>query len=123
MKYFAPILAILFFLMYFSVEANEGDTIVIQTIDFETPVLPGWNSPRSGKYLFPSDTTSFSQILMYYKLKCDPNQNPACGEWDYTTHTKIHEHTGELDSNLYYHPNYKVNNASPDSFLLMNSRS
>ena len=116
-----PILTIVFLLISFMAKADEGDTLIVQTIDFETPVLPGWNSPRGGKYLFPSDTASFSQILMYYTLKCDPSQNPACGEWDYTTHTKILEHTGELDSNLYAHPNYKVNNASPDSFMFMNN--
>jgi hypothetical protein len=123
MKIFIPVLTAVFLLLSFITKADEGDTLIIQTINFETPVLPGWNSPRGGKYLFPSDTVSFSQILMYYKLKCDPGQNPACGEWDYTTHTKIHEHTGELDSNLYYHSNYKVNNGSPDSFMLMNNTS
>ncbi|NOX85206.1 MAG: T9SS type A sorting domain-containing protein [Chlorobi bacterium] len=103
--------------------ADNGDTIVVRTIDWETPVLPGWNSPRSGIYQFPGDTVSFSKILMYYTLKCDPGQNPACGEWDYTTHTKILEHTGIYDSNLYYHPNYLVNNSSPDSFMFMNDSS
>ncbi|MFK5856737.1 MAG: hypothetical protein QM503_11445, partial [Bacteroidota bacterium] len=99
--------------------ADNGDTIVVQTIDYNTPVLPGWNSPRSGKYLFPGDTISFSKVLMSYKLKCDPDQSPACGEWDYTTHTKIWEHTGVYDSTLYYHANYMVNNQSPDSFMMM----
>lgn len=103
--------------------ADTGDTIIIQTIDYDTPVLPGWNSPRSGIYEFPSDTMSFSKILMSYKLKCDPDQSPACGEWDYTTHTKILEHTGVYDSNLYYHANYMVNNQSPDSFMMMLSPS
>ena len=88
----------------FPLLADEGDTLIIQTIDWNTPPLPGWNSPRSGTYAFPGDTMTFSKILMYYTLKCDPNQNPACGEWDYTTHTRIQEHTGEYDSNLYYHP-------------------
>ncbi len=103
--------------------ADEGDTIVVQTIDHDTPLLPGWNSPRSGKYLFPSDTISFSKILMSYNLKCDPGQNPACGEWDYTTHTKILEHTGAFDSTLHHHANYIVNNQSPDSFMMMNAPS
>ncbi len=116
-------LSVFLVLMSLKSAAYEGDTLIVQTIDFNTPPLPGWNSPRSGTYLFPSDTASFSKILMYYTLKCDPNQNPACGEWDYTTRTSIMEHTGELDSNLYYHPNYVVNNASPDSFMLMNSTS
>ncbi|MCF6170302.1 MAG: T9SS type A sorting domain-containing protein [Bacteroidales bacterium] len=123
MKTSVLILSVVLLLISLLARAGEGDTLIVQTIDFETPVLPGWNSPRSGKYLFPSDTASFSQILMYYTLKCDPNQNPACGEWDYTTHTKIWEHTGLLDSNLYFHPNYVVNNVSPDSFMLMNDTS
>ncbi len=123
MKYFPLFLALIFSSLTFTSLADEGDTIVIQTIDWDTPVLPGWNSPRSGIYQFPGDTISFSKILMYYTLKCDPSQNPACGEWDYTTHTHIREHTGILDSNLYYHPNYMVNNASPDSFMFMNSES
>ncbi len=99
--------------------ADNGDTIVVQTIDYNTPVLPGWNSPRSGTYLFPPDSISFSKILMSYNLKCDPSQSPACGEWDYTTHTKIMEHTGVFDSTLYFYPNYIVNNQSPDSFMMM----
>ncbi len=110
-------------LSYSLVFADNGDTIIVQTIDHNTPVLPGWNSPRSGKYLFPSDSISFSKILMSYNLKCDPMQSPACGEWDYTTHTKILEHTGNYDSNLYYHSNYIVNNQSPDSFMMMLSPS
>ena len=123
MKYYALILFSIFFICTATIRADEGDTIVIQTIDWDTPVLPGWNSPRSGIYQFPGDTIDYSKILMYYTLKCDPSQNPACGEWDYTTHTHIREHTGILDSNLYYHPNYMVNNASPDSFMYMNSES
>lgn len=98
---------------------GPGDTIIVQTIDFETPVNPGWNAPREGTYLFPSDTMEFSKILMYYTLKCDPGQNPPCGEWDYTTHTYYLHHTGEYDSNLYSHYNYIVNGTTPDTFQYM----
>lgn len=106
-----------------SLIAAEGDTIVIQTIDHNTPTLPGWNSPRSGTYVFPPATVSFSKILMSYNLKCDPSQSPACGEWDYTTHTRIYEKTGLFDSTLYFHPNFIVNNISPDTFMMMTSPS
>ena len=99
--------------------ADEGDTIVVQTIDFSTPVNPGWNAPREGFFVFPSDTIQFHKILMYYTLKCDPTQSPACGEWDYTTHTYLYDHTGVYDSNLYYHPNFIAAGASPDSFMYM----
>jgi len=123
MKSKTLLLSVFLFLASFSVFADEGDTLIIQTIDWDTPPLPGWNSPRSGTYQFPGDTVSFSKILMYYTLKCDPSQNPACGEWDYTTHTHIREHTGVYDSNLYTHPNYLVNDASPDSFMFMDDES
>lgn len=115
----------LFILLIISITvfADEGDTIVVQTIDFETPVNPGWNAPREGIYLFPSDTISFSKILMLYTLKCDPGQSPACGEWDYTTHTKIWESTGIYDSTMYTHPKFKVNNMAPDTFEVMNNPS
>ncbi len=116
--------SVLLILLSFSgLIAGPGDTIVVQTIDFNTPVLPGWNAPRSGKYLFPPDSVKFSKILIAYTLKCDPDQNPHCGEWDYTTHIKYIEHTGRYDSNLYFHPNYLVNNSSPDSFPYMNDTS
>lgn len=99
--------------------ADEGDTIIVQTIDHNTPTLPGWNSPRGGTYLFPSDTISFSKILMSYNLQCDPSQSPACGEWDYLTYTRVHESTGEYDSTLYTQPNFVVNNSTPDTFMMM----
>ncbi len=115
-----PLLLFFIITLFFQVFADEGDTIVVQTIDFETPVNSGWNSPREGTYQFPSDTISFSKILMSYTLKCDPGQSPACGEWDYTTHTKIWEHTGNFDSTEYSHPEFKVNNSAPDTLNVMN---
>jgi hypothetical protein len=119
-----PIFTILLFMFSLTgLQAGPGDTIIVQTIDFNTPVMPGWNAPRSGKYLFPPDSIKFSKILLSYTLKCDPDQNPHCGEWDYTTHIKYIEHTGRYDSNLYYNPNYLVNNVSPDSFPYMNDTS
>ncbi len=123
MKITAPLLLILLLGFSLITLADEGDTLIIQTIDYNTPVNPGWNAPRSGIYEFPSESQSFSKILMYYKLKCDPSQSPACGEWDYTTHTRVLEHTGVYDSNLYHHPNYMVNNQSPDSFMVMHEPS
>ncbi len=103
--------------------ADEGDTIVVQTIDHNTPTLPGWNSPRGGTYLFPPDSISFSKILMSYNLQCDPSQSPACGEWDYLTYTRVFENTGEWDSTLYSQPNFVVNNTTPDTFMMMVSPS
>ena len=73
--------------------ANPGDTIVVQTFTFNT----GGDFKR-GKFLFPPASKRFEKILMYYTLKCDPKQNPACGEWDYLTYTFLYQHTGVFDS-------------------------
>ncbi|MBI5324206.1 MAG: hypothetical protein HZB41_02820 [Ignavibacteriae bacterium] len=36
-----------------------------------------------GTYLFPPKTIRLEKILMYFKLKCVPGNNPSCGEWDF----------------------------------------
>jgi hypothetical protein len=60
---------------------------------------------------------------MYYTLKCNPAQNPACGEWDYQTSTYLFQHTGVMDSNLLSTPNYSIDGTTPDSVMLMNQPS
>jgi len=104
-----------------STYAGPGDTIIVETIDHQTPGVSWWPYPKQGIYEFPPDTISFSKILMYYTLKCDYSQNPACGEWDYTTHTYLKYHTGEYDSILKYHPNFIVNGSTPDTFQFMDN--
>lgn len=94
--------------------AGPGDTTWVQTFTFSST-----GDPKTGTFVFPPDSIEYSKILMFYKLKCNPAQNPQCGEWDYLTYTHLMEHTGNLDSSLYYHPNYMVNGASPDSFRYM----
>ncbi|MEA2041451.1 MAG: LamG-like jellyroll fold domain-containing protein [Bacteroidota bacterium] len=76
--------------------AQPGDTTTVQTFEFEGfPVGEGWLSPREGFFDFsPIAGKTFSKVLMYYTLKCDNNQYPACGEWDYLSYTKAMEHTG-----------------------------
>ena len=117
------VVALLLLVPGFEILAAPGDTIVVQTIDFETPVNSGWNAPRSGWYEFPPAETTYEKILMYYTLKCDPSQSPACGEWDYLTHTFLYKHTGVYDSTLLYHPNFKINGTTPDTLAYMSSKS
>ncbi|MCK9613363.1 MAG: T9SS type A sorting domain-containing protein [Bacteroidales bacterium] len=90
---------------------QAGDTVHIQTFTF--------GSPQNAKFLFPPDTLRINKILMYYTLKCNPAQNPACGEWDYLTNTYLYEHTGIPDSTLLNAPSYVVNGTSPDSTQFM----
>ncbi|MCY7408839.1 MAG: T9SS type A sorting domain-containing protein, partial [Chitinophagales bacterium] len=86
--------------------AGPGDTIKVQTFTF--------GSPQDGWFVMPSDTFRFSKIYMNYTLKCNPNQNPACGEWDYLTYTNLYQPS--IDSFIKDAHNYQVNGLSPDSF-------
>jgi len=81
-----------------SVVAAPGDTTIVQTFTYGWPLMPGWNAPHEGKFLFPDKSKRWEKILMYYTLKCDPAQNPACGEWDYLTYALLMEHTGVYDT-------------------------
>ncbi|MFA6235008.1 MAG: LamG-like jellyroll fold domain-containing protein, partial [Bacteroidota bacterium] len=95
--------------------AGPGDTLVVQTFT--------WGSPKDGWFQFPTAGKQWERALMYYTLKCDPAQNPACGEWDYLTYTKLYEHTGRYDSTQVTHPNYVVFGTTPDSLGYMTSPS
>jgi len=107
---------LLFFTLSFScflAQAQQNDTITVQTFTF--------SSPQDAWFVFPPDTESYEKILMYYKLKCNPAQNPACGEWDYLTYNYLYDHTGVLDSILYTAPSFTVEGTSPDTFSFMNT--
>jgi hypothetical protein len=109
------LLILLLSLVGFASFAGAGDTTTIQAFTF--------GSPLEGKFLFPDSTHRWSKILMYYTLKCNPNQSPACGEWDYLTYTYLYRHTGKFDSTQYTHPNFTFNGITPDSLMLMHSPS
>lgn len=78
--------------------AAPGDTTWVQTFTYGWPVEPGWNSPRKGTFWFPTSGKHYEKVLLYYTLKCDPAQNPKCGEWDYLTYTRLHHPTGRVDT-------------------------
>jgi len=105
----------IFLLFPFLLIAGPGDTTFVQTFTF--------GSQLDKKFLFPDTTHRWSRILMYYTLKCNPAQSPACGEWDYLTNTYLYKPTGKKDSTKYTHPNYIVGGQSPDSLPCMNQYS
>lgn len=107
-------------LLGLNIQAGPGDTIMIQTFEFEGyPVGSGWLSPRDGTFDFSAvDGLEFNKVFMHYTLKCDPSQSPACGEWDYLSYIKVMEHTG-----IGYHPSYKVGGEggfTPSEYPYMN---
>lgn len=111
-KAFVLVLCILFFIVV-ETSAHKGDTIVVQAFTF--------GSPQNAKFLFPDTSNHYSKILMYYTLKCNPAQNPACGEWDYLTYNYLYEHTGRMDSTKYTHSSFMVDGTSIDSLPVMNA--
>jgi hypothetical protein len=111
MKRVITLFALLFALLNaapFQALSAEGDTTVVQTFTFGS-TLNDW-------FLFPPDTGTYQRIFMLRTLKCVPGNNPACGEWDYLTYTRLFDHTGVLDSTLLSHPNFVVDGGTPDTF-------
>ena len=85
---------------------NPGDTTIVETLDFNDI------TKRKGWYIFPSDTNEYHKVLMYYTLKCDAattQDNYPCGEWDYTTYTRLYNHQN-VNSPYYYYRNANPEN-------------
>ncbi|MEA3494878.1 MAG: LamG-like jellyroll fold domain-containing protein [Bacteroidota bacterium] len=101
------------FIFLFNKKSNAQDTTIVQTLDFQDI------TKRRGWYVFPSDTASFEKILMYYTLKCDAattKDKYACGEWDYSTFTRLYEYEN-TDAPFFV----KGTNNAPDSILFSNT--
>ena len=91
---------------------------VIQTFTFDSIVT------RRAVFSFPDDARRYEKILMYYTLKCDsltPHDKYPCGEWDYTTYTRVYHKTGKYDSIKYSQPGFVVKGKSPKTFFYSNS--
>ena len=97
---------------------GPGDTTFVQTFTFDSIVT------RRAVFKFPDDDKRYEKILMYYTLKCDsltPHDKYPCGEWDYTTYTRVFKHTGEMDSTKFSQPSFVVKGKSPKSYLYSTS--
>ncbi|EDM45289.1 hypothetical protein SCB49_05767 [unidentified eubacterium SCB49] len=120
MKHSFTFFLALFLSVFISTAQQPGDEIEIQTIEFDGyPVGDGWLAPREGYFDFTEvDGLEFEKVYVKYRLKCDPTQNPNCGEWDYLSYLKIIEHTG-----VGLHPSYLIGGEggfTPDTFSYMN---
>ena len=84
---------------------SPGDTIIVQTFDYSMTYNQAWGPPRDTIAHFPDDPNlTFEKIIMTYSMRCKNGQvntsggnNVACGEWDYSCHTYIHDST-RIDS-------------------------
>lgn len=97
----------------------QGDTTWVSTYTWEAQNNPetNYDSPGRRWFQFPESDSDveYRKVLMYHKLKCFDQGTAgglgyACGEWDYLTYSYLFDHTGELDSTVYTHPYYKINN-------------
>src|ERR1039457_318653 len=111
----AILLAVFYVLLRFGVKAQTHDTINVQTFTY--------GSSQDSFFIFPPDTSRYEKILRHYNLKCNPAQNPACGQWDYLTYSYLYQHTHRYDSTLLYAPSYTIGETSPDSVHYMTSPS
>ncbi len=107
-----------FFLLlpFTQIVAAPGDTLVVQTFTFDSIAT------RRAIFDFPTEGRDWSKVLMRYALKCDeatPGDPNPCGEWDVTTHTRIHRHTGQLDSLCHEQAWFSVKGEEPDSLELV----
>ena len=93
------------FVMIGTLAQNPGDTIIVQTFDYSMTYGQAWGPPRDTIAHFPDDPNlTFEKIIMSYSMRCKDGQvnqsggnNVACGEWDYSCHTYIHDST-RIDS-------------------------
>ncbi|RYD75010.1 MAG: LamG domain-containing protein, partial [Sphingobacteriales bacterium] len=117
-KRFTFLILLTLLLLQFSatkVFSQAGDTVRVQTFTF--------GSPQDAWFLFPKDTVKFEKILMRYTLKCNPAQNPPCGEWDYLTYSYLFEHTGKQDSTLLKVPFFTADGNAPNTISYRNTPS
>lgn len=94
------LLSILTFLMFNSFGQSAGDTVVVQSFDYTMTTGSSGGLARSMVVPFPDNTLTYSKILMLYNMRCrDGAVNTsggnyvACGEWDYSCNTYIHDST------------------------------
>jgi hypothetical protein len=106
---------LLFFALLSSPVTFAQDTTWVQTFTFDSI------STRRATFDFPQELNDmrFERVLMYYKLKCDP-QTPwdqyNCGEWDYLAYSRIFDHTGDYDSVQVDGMRYVSNWMSPQNY-------
>ena len=95
---------------------NTGDTIVVQTFDYSMTYGNAWDGTvRDTTAYFPNNPNlTYEKIIMSYSMRCRNGQvntsggnSVACGEWDYSCHTYIHDST-RIDSVLYKTNNYAI---------------
>ncbi len=82
----------LFISLLYNKNLDNGDTLILNPITWETKSPEGWNAQYKVKIDFPEKQKFWHRIIMIQTLKCDPSTNGdkyPCGEWDYIWNTLI----------------------------------
>ncbi len=111
----ALVIPILLFMANYSFGQNPGDTIVVNSFNYNMTYGSGI---RDTVVSFPNiPGLQFEKILMQYNMRCKngavstgSNTNLGCGEWDYSCNTYVHD-SSRVDSlasktNSHVIPNY-----------------
>ena len=106
---------------------SPGDTIIVQSFDYSMTAL-GNSGVRDMMVPFPDDTTlTFEKIIMKYNMRCRDGQinttggnYVACGEWDYSCNTYIHDST-RIDSVANTTADHQITNWSGTTFNYSNT--
>jgi hypothetical protein len=120
------IITFTFLTIYLSIVTaqNPGDTIIVQTFDYSMTYGQAWGPPRDTIAYFPNNPNiNFEKIIMSYSMRCKDGQvntsggnNVACGEWDYSCHTYIHDST-RIDSIMHKTSSHLTSNGLPVNIL------
>lgn len=107
---------------FFTFAQNVGDTIVVQSFNYNQSSGVG---NRDTVIEFPNlPGVTFEKVLMSYNMRCkDGNVSPAisgqtnigCGEWDYSCNTYIHDST-RVDSVLVKTPSHTIGGFTGTTF-------
>ncbi|MFT6982436.1 MAG: hypothetical protein ACJAUD_001203 [Crocinitomicaceae bacterium] len=112
----------LLFISANSISQQPGDTIIVQSFDWPMTAL-GNSGNRDMMVPFPDDSTlTYEKIIMKYNMRCrngDVNTTGgnyvACGEWDYSCNTYIHDST-RIDSTANTTPSHQISGWTGTTF-------
>jgi len=94
MKKIIYLLFLILFLLTNKIQASPGDTTWVQVHDH---VDMTWYGNYDQLGIFPTGTTSYNKILMYWTLGC---ASTGCSDWDYDVHIKAGKDLGYNDSTI-----------------------
>lgn len=120
--YYNSVFAVLLFICTsFAFGQQPGDTITIDSWNYSQTNFG--SGIRDTMVTFPSDEAlRFEKVIMSYNMRCKGagvnttgGNNVACGEWDYSCNTYVHDST-RADSLISKHPDYIISGFSGTTY-------